>query len=273
MYTSVDLSALHEKKRFTEKTESHIFRPQGWLLLLAGCYLIGIFLGCRVLRLAPDELLHGMKAVFSEHLAIRTAQTLRQLVISSFWQAMIPLLMLFLLGFCALALPVFPIMMGFEGMGYGVLISAALETAAETGSPGFRATLVFAPFLLCCALLWNNCSKAESTLLESPLWRKHFPTSGAGIVLPEVYQLRRCLTASGCDKRSLGTGDFLCAVVGLRLFRLIRLRCLYFGQRGTINRAFDLLAGDMCIDLSCGEILMPEDLLEDPDIGSAILIH
>ena len=154
MYTSVDLSALHEKKRFTEKTESHIFRPQGWLLLLAGCYLIGIFLGCRVLRLAPDELLHGMKAVFSEHLAIRTAQTLRQLVISSFWQAMIPLLMLFLLGFCALALPVFPIMMGFEGMGYGALISAALETAAETGSPGFRATLVFAPFLLCCALLW-----------------------------------------------------------------------------------------------------------------------
>ena len=64
MYTSVDLSALHEKKRFTEKTESHIFRPHGWLLLLAGCYLIGIFLGCRVLRLAPDELLHGMKAVF-----------------------------------------------------------------------------------------------------------------------------------------------------------------------------------------------------------------
>lgn len=159
-------------------------------------------------------------------------------------------------------------MMGFEGMGYGALISAALETAAETRKSWIsrNAGLCTVSVVLRLALdrVWSNCSKAESTLLESPLWRKHFPTSGAGIVLPEVYQLRRCLTASGCRQTVSGTGDFLCAVVGLRLFRLIRLRCLYFGQRGTINRAFDLLAGDMCIDLSCGEIFMPEDLLEDP---------
>ena len=54
---------------------------------------------------------------------------------------------------------------------------------------------------------------------------------------------------------------------------LLGLGRLYLCQRRAVNGPFDLLAGNMGIDLSGGEILVSKDLLEHPDISAACLLY
>ncbi|MBS5634534.1 MAG: hypothetical protein KHW56_07905 [Clostridiales bacterium] len=133
-------------------------------------YLLGILLGTKAMELAPENLQSGMLTIFSEHLAARTSQTLQQAVLSAFWQAAVPLTLLFLLGFCALALPLFPAVLLFEGMGYGVSVSAMLEYTTQNGISAFMGMLFLAPFILCCALIWVRFG-AEAMKLSLQCWK------------------------------------------------------------------------------------------------------
>ena len=63
------------------------------------------------------------------------------------------------------------------------------------------------------------------------------------------------------------------ALNGAGMDFLLGLGRLYLCQRRAVNGPFDLLAGNMGIDLSGGKVLVSKDLLEHPDISAAILIH
>lgn len=195
MYTSVDLSALRGKKPFTGRSGGQAHLPDRWTILLGISYLLGILLGTKAMELAPENLQSGMLTIFSEHLAARTSQTLQQAVLSAFWQAAVPLTLLFLLGFCALALPLFPAVLLFEGMGYGVSVSAMLEYTTQNGISVFMGILFLAPFILCCALIWVRFG-AEAMKLSLQCW-KILCAGNTGEPLALSQYCRKCFCSLG----------------------------------------------------------------------------
>ena len=170
MYTSIDLSALREKKKLAGRPKGTFQLPDRWTMLMGLVYLTGALIGTKAMALAPEELRSGMMTIFSEQLAARSAQTLQQTVFSALLQSAVPLIILFLMGFCALAAPFIPAVLLFEGMGYGVSVSAMLGYAAQQEASIWSGLLLLVPFALGCALIWISFS-ATALKMSMKCWK------------------------------------------------------------------------------------------------------
>lgn len=170
MYTSIDLSALREKKGLPRGPAGSFRLPDRWTIFMGVVYLAGILIGTKAMSLAPEELRNGMLTIFSEQLTARSAQTLQQTVFSGLLQSAVPLVLLFLMGFCALAAPFIPAVLLFEGMGYGVSVAAMLEYTAQQNVSVWLGLLLLVPFALGCALIWISFS-ADALKISLQCWR------------------------------------------------------------------------------------------------------
>ena len=155
MYTKIDLSGLsnfHSRKLRHRSQFGRMQMPDRCLILLAICYLLGVFLGVRAIDYLSTDLKGGIVAIFSNFMEIRAEQTLQQTAVSSFLQNFVLIAILFLLGFCAISLPLIPCVVLFKGMGYGVTVSAMLEYG-NNGISLLRLGLLIVPFAVVSALI------------------------------------------------------------------------------------------------------------------------
>ena len=158
MYTSIDLSALRDSS--SKPTPSAKLPLRGeqssigrWEICFAICYLAGAVLGAYWARDLTEGLSEGLTTIYSNFLQARADQSLRQTVLISWGQVVLPLGIFFFLGFCAISLPLYPVMIFLMGLGYGVSLAAAVAETVSGSLVLWKTLLILAPFAIGCGLI------------------------------------------------------------------------------------------------------------------------
>lgn len=127
MYSRVPISQA-ARTRYYKRNLSRRFEENRWLIFLGIAYLIGMVIGCEFISRTAIGYEDGIFAIFTNFIEVRSSQPIQDTVIFSFLSTFYLLVFLFLLGFCAISLPLIPMVPLFKGVGYGITIAAILQS-------------------------------------------------------------------------------------------------------------------------------------------------
>ena len=127
MYSKLD-SIGSARARYYRRSIARTIKVDKWYFFFSLCYFSGVFLGAEGVRWIAQPVRESISYLCTGFLEARTAQTLQQTALSSFGSAFWLVALLFLLGFCAISMPLIPMAVLFKGLGYGATMSALLQS-------------------------------------------------------------------------------------------------------------------------------------------------